>query len=690
VKPKDDRRLVTSPGMGAYTARGALRALGFFLFLLLIYAGLVLHTTVVDTFHSHIRKVASVRYQLSQQRLDDILGTIVGLNPTGKHLNETGNTVAHNISLDTVTVVKADQVEASRNDFQVEAARNGSLRRVEAAAAHNDSLRRIMATGREHDKSNSVRKHKVVKEAAAEAAAAAHNDSLSRVMVAGREYDKNNSDIVLGDPCANCRVDRVKNVLHNATGPQCMSVKCSHVFASSHYHRIYDCAVYYLQVVLSLTVLRHSQVTLLFDSRNLNGQMTIVSTLIDRLINPDHQLKTTLKLQRRGVCKFHLSDANAPRPRPNRIQSFSEYSCKRCFVQEMKQAATRKHGLPRQQGILFISRKSTRRITDEKVLVRRLTEIADSWGLPFRIYHGRENFLATVHLFLSSNIIVGYHGAGFINTVFCDRAHVIEITTFKYPTNNSKYPRRIWRSNKPGVSSWMTNSTLAWQILAVKHDRLVPRPPRDHPRGASFDWDHLVKETSVSLGRSNIKRITDMVEMTLKRQGAAGERTERNRHQTEEKVVRTQKRGSWLEQYQQFQHFWRNNRYDRHGFGYRRRTDRKEQAPDRREGRANTKRGSWHDLLWPKASKPGRRGIWWNRGVYGSSGPQGTRSRPRASPLARPSRKPPLLSIWSSPNPSFNRHGGQAVHNQKTKSKDQEQQKKVNAEFQIQKSSTQI
>ena len=387
------------------------------------------------------------------------------------------------------------------------AARNASLHRVEAAAAaHNDSSRKVMVTGRKYDKSNSVRKHEVVKEAAAEAAAAAHNDSLSRVMVAGREYDKNNSDIVLGDPCANCRVDRV-NVLHNATGPQCMSVKCSHRFAQAYYHGIHDCAVYYLQVVLSLKALRHSQVTLLFNSQG--GHMTIVSTLIDRLIKPDHQLKTTLKHQPRGVCKTHLSDTK---------QSFSEYSCKRCFVQEMKQAATRKHGLPRQQGILFISRKSTRRITDEKVLVRRLTEIADSWGLPFRIYHGRENFLATVHLFLSSNIIVGYHGAGFINTVFCDRAHVIEITTFKYPTNNSKYPRRIWRSNKPGVSSWMTNSTLAWQILAVEHDRLVPRPPRDHPRGASFDWDHLVKETSVSLGRSNIKRITDMVEMTLKRQ----------------------------------------------------------------------------------------------------------------------------------------------------------------------------
>ena len=70
-----------------------------------VYAGLVLHTDVVDTFHARMRKVASVGYQLRQQlRLDEIPGTVSGLQPTGKHWNETGNTVARNISLDKVTV----------------------------------------------------------------------------------------------------------------------------------------------------------------------------------------------------------------------------------------------------------------------------------------------------------------------------------------------------------------------------------------------------------------------------------------------------------------------------------------------------------------------------------------------------------------------------------------------------------
>ena len=115
VKLKDNRRLVTSPGMGAHTARGALRALGFFLFLLLIYAGLVLHTDVVDTFHARMRKVASVGYQLRQQRLDENLGTASGLQPTGKHWKEKGKTVAHNISLDAVTVTEASTGKLAGN-----------------------------------------------------------------------------------------------------------------------------------------------------------------------------------------------------------------------------------------------------------------------------------------------------------------------------------------------------------------------------------------------------------------------------------------------------------------------------------------------------------------------------------------------------------------------------------------------
>jgi hypothetical protein len=67
-----------------------------------VYAGLVLH--VVDMFHARIREVAIVGYQLRQQRLDEILGTVSGLQPTGKHRNETVNTVAHHISLDKVAV----------------------------------------------------------------------------------------------------------------------------------------------------------------------------------------------------------------------------------------------------------------------------------------------------------------------------------------------------------------------------------------------------------------------------------------------------------------------------------------------------------------------------------------------------------------------------------------------------------
>jgi hypothetical protein len=76
VKLKDNRRLVTSPGMGAHTARGALRALGFFLFLLLIYAGLVLHTTVVDTFHAHIRKVFELSKEVASIKLGSSNGSV--------------------------------------------------------------------------------------------------------------------------------------------------------------------------------------------------------------------------------------------------------------------------------------------------------------------------------------------------------------------------------------------------------------------------------------------------------------------------------------------------------------------------------------------------------------------------------------------------------------------------------------
>jgi hypothetical protein len=93
-----------------------------------VYAGLVLHTDVVDTFNARIREVASVGYQLRQQRLDEILGTVSGLQPTGKHWNETG----------TATQVAVNTLNMSRDHIWSEQVRAKNLSNINGKGAQKE------------------------------------------------------------------------------------------------------------------------------------------------------------------------------------------------------------------------------------------------------------------------------------------------------------------------------------------------------------------------------------------------------------------------------------------------------------------------------------------------------------------------------------------------------------------------
>ena len=86
----------------------------------------------MDTFHARIREVASVRYQLRQQHTNDNLGTVSGLQPTGKHWNETGNTVARNMSSDKVTV---NTLNTSRDQIRSELVRAKNLSNMNGKGA---------------------------------------------------------------------------------------------------------------------------------------------------------------------------------------------------------------------------------------------------------------------------------------------------------------------------------------------------------------------------------------------------------------------------------------------------------------------------------------------------------------------------------------------------------------------------
>ena len=89
-----------------------------------------------------------------------------------------------------------------------------------------------------------------------------------------------------------------------------------------------------------------------------------------------------------------------------------------------------------------------RAIVDHGWLVEGLRERFGAARLA--VHYGNESAEATVRLFAGAQVVVGYHGAGMVNAVFCRQGTlVVEVTTFADAA--ASHSLQIWRANMPAV-----------------------------------------------------------------------------------------------------------------------------------------------------------------------------------------------------------------------------------------------
>mmetsp|Transcript_33006 Transcript_33006/g.45307 ORF Transcript_33006/g.45307 Transcript_33006/m.45307 type:complete len:624 (+) Transcript_33006:140-2011(+) len=71
--------------------------------------------------------------------------------------------------------------------------------------------------------------------------------------------------------------------------------------------------------------------------------------------------------------------------------------------------------------VLYVSREfgSARKIENENVLIERLRKEVESMGATLLVHNGKESFLEQINLFRSAHLVVGPHGAGLSNLMFC-------------------------------------------------------------------------------------------------------------------------------------------------------------------------------------------------------------------------------------------------------------------------------
>jgi len=140
----------------------------------------------------------------------------------------------------------------------------------------------------------------------------------------------------------------------------------------------------------------------------------------------------------------------------------------------------------RPAAVVLLVRWPPRAMRDWRGVAHRLS-VATARAV--RPYHGHESLLETVRLFAGARVVVGYHGAGLVNTVFMPhRACVVEVSTYMAPeeggaeqqlqlpatgpTNLTKHVGHYidlagskWRTNEPGIAPW--NPKLTWTVYRL-------------------------------------------------------------------------------------------------------------------------------------------------------------------------------------------------------------------------------
>mmetsp|Transcript_53442 Transcript_53442/g.127152 ORF Transcript_53442/g.127152 Transcript_53442/m.127152 type:complete len:403 (+) Transcript_53442:333-1541(+) len=298
-------------------------------------------------------------------------------------------------------------------------------------------------------------------------------------------------------PCSKC----LAFVMTNATrfpdnSSVCIVARCGHIYSRAFFHRIHDCAVGYQRLVsiAGHLVAQGSTVSLVVDDRSRG----VIEAIIGGWIEPPLRLRIALlsSKESRGVqCVDSASWFD---------YHINSLVCRKCVLENLLKAAA----VPKKtkRSVLFISRKRTRKILVQDLLVRRLTGLAASNGFALTIYRGDESLAQTIRLFHSAAVVVGYHGSGLLNTIFCKNTLVMEVSTYLHPP---QFSSRKWRTLKGLVAQWET--PLQWLMVWVDHQNLRPRPPTNHSQGMKFDWDHFVKKLDVDLGRANIDTIAEIV-----------------------------------------------------------------------------------------------------------------------------------------------------------------------------------
>ena len=102
--------------------------------------------------------------------------------------------------------------------------------------------------------------------------------------------------------------------------------------------------------------------------------------------------------------------------------------------------------------VLFIHRSKNRIVSNSDAIIQAINDAVSSTQLHGQlrttIFYGNETFTDTVLLFQQAAVVVAFHGAGLINTIYCPSdAVIVELSITPSKSDPKSNSTEIWRSN---------------------------------------------------------------------------------------------------------------------------------------------------------------------------------------------------------------------------------------------------
>ena len=224
---------------------------------------------------------------------------------------------------------------------------------------------------------------------------------------------------------------------------------CLFAWSRAFFHRLLDCVVpnyelfeYAVAVNTSLTLLLIPKQLTKFVDLLLPNAAAFVHTLPGTADNN----RTCVLVSNDTLVTYETSTLGTPEEQRDRAARFRDRALRAAGGSAT--ATTRPY-------VVFIERRKTREMQNtgrvKELVAARLPT------MPLVSYHGNESMKDTIRLFAHARVVIGFHGAGFVNALFCRSGTVVlEFSLFMDETHT-----KLWRTNNKvaklhGSLNWIT------------------------------------------------------------------------------------------------------------------------------------------------------------------------------------------------------------------------------------------